>query len=291
MLCCPIVALKIIDMFKIIVPTDFTPTSDVAVNYAIMMSKTLKAEVHLLHILQKDGQEEKANEALQNQIHQHYVATAVKAKGILIQGSIFDEIASIVEKEEGDLVVMGTHGMKGMQHIIGSHALRVITDTKAPFVIVQDSTEKRTAIKRLVLPLDLHKETKQKMKFVGDMAEKFGARVDIIIPNESDEYLQNQVKRNLAYAKDYFEERGISYVGNVTDRSSKYFVDDVVAYSEKVKADMICILNFAEEKIIHAFGIDAEQKLITNAAGIPVMVMNPSVVNLHNTRSLIAQWG
>jgi hypothetical protein len=99
------------------------------------------------------------------------------------------------------------------------------------------------------------------------------------------------VKRNLADAKDYFEERNIAYVGSVTSRSSKHFVEDVVEYSEKVKADMICILNFADEKIIHAFGSDAEQQLITNTAGIPVMVMNPSVVNLHNTRSLIAQWG
>jgi nucleotide-binding universal stress UspA family protein len=278
-------------MFKIIVPTDFTSTSDVAISFAIMMSKTLKAEVHLLHILPKDAEESKANSEIQEQIHRHYVATAIKPKGLVIKGSIFDEISSVVEKEEGDLVVMGTHGLKGMQHIVGSHALRVITDTKAPFVIVQDSSERKTAIKRLVLPLDLHKETKQKMKFVGDMAEKFGARVDIVIPNETDEYLQNQVKRNLAYAKDYFEERNIAYVGNVTSRSSKHFVEDVVEYSEKVKADMICILNFADEKIIHAFGSDAEQQLITNTAGIPVMVMNPSVVNLHNTRSLIAQWG
>jgi nucleotide-binding universal stress UspA family protein len=278
-------------MNKIIVPTDFTTTADVAVSYAIMLSKSLKAEVCLLHILSKGGDAAKAQKSLDDQIHHHYVKTAVKPGSKLITGSIFDEIAAVVEEEKGDLVVMGTHGLKGMQHIVGSHALRVITDTKAPFVIVQDGTVVKPNIKRIVLPLDLHKETKQKIKYIGDMAEKFNAKIDIVIPNESDEYLQNQVKRNLAYAKDYFDERKIQHTGSVTSRDSKHFVDDLTEYAVKVSADLICILNFADEKLIHAFGSDAEQKVITNSAGIPVMVLNPITVNLHNTRSLIAQWG
>jgi nucleotide-binding universal stress UspA family protein len=278
-------------MYKIIVPTDFTATSDVAVAYAIMLSKTLNAEVCLLHILGKGKEEAQAQKSLDDQVHHHYVKTAVKPKSKLITGTIFDEIAAVVEAEKGDLVVMGTHGLRGMQHLVGSHALRVITDTKAPFVIVQEGTVFNSGIKRIVLPLDLHKETKQKIKYIGDLAEKFNAKVDIVIPNESDEYLQNQVKRNLAYANDYFDERKIQHVGSVTSRDTKHFVEDLTAYAVNVKADMICILNFADEKIIHAFGSDAEQKVITNSAGIPVMVLSPVTVNLHNTRSLIAQWG
>ncbi|MEN9334937.1 MAG: hypothetical protein RLY35_2117 [Bacteroidota bacterium] len=278
-------------MFKIIVPTDFTATADKALAYAISLKKTLQADVFALHILKKGGDEAEATKSLEEQIHRHYVNTAVKANPILKVGSIFDDIPSLVEEEKGDLVVMGTHGMKGLQHLVGSHALRVITDTKAPFIVVQDNSKSDAVVKKILVPLDLHKETKQKIKYTADIAEKFKAKVEIIIPNESDEYLRNQLERNMAYSEGYFEERGIAYHSVVAEGGSRNFAEQVIEHAEKNKVDMICILNFANEKLIHAFGSDAEQKVITNSAAIPVMVLNPSVTNLHNTRSLIGQWG
>jgi nucleotide-binding universal stress UspA family protein len=278
-------------MFKIIVPTDFTATADKAIAYAIALKKTLEADVYVLHILKKGGSETDAQKQMDEQIHRHYVNTAVKAKSILKVGSIFDDIPALVEEEKGDLVVMGTHGMKGLQHLVGSHALRVITDTKAPFIVVQDNTVIESRVKKILVPLDLHKETKQKIKYTADIAEKFKSKVEIIIPNETDEFLRNQLERNMAYSEGYFEERGIPYQTVVAEGKSSAFADQVIEQARIGKSDMICILNFANEKLIHAFGSDAEQKVITNNAAIPVMVLNPAITNLHNTRSLIAQWG
>jgi hypothetical protein len=51
---------------------------------------------------------------------------------------------------------------------------------------------------------------------------------------------------------------------------------------------LICILNFAGERLIHAFGADAEQRIITNEAGIPAMVINPISANV-DARSIFAQ--
>jgi nucleotide-binding universal stress UspA family protein len=278
-------------MFKIIVPTDFTATADKAIAYAIALKKTLEADVYVLHILKKGSSETDAQKQMDEQIHRHYVNTAVKAKSIMKVGSIFEDIPALVEEEKGDLVVMGTHGMKGLQHLVGSHALRVITDTKAPFIVVQDNTVIESRVKKILVPLDLHKETKQKIKYTAVIAEKFKAKVEIIIPNETDEFLRNQLERNMAYSEGYFEERGIPYHSVVAAGKSSAFAEQVIEQAKSGKSDLICILNFANEKLIHAFGSDAEQKVITNDAAIPVMVLNPAITNLHNTRSLIAQWG
>ena len=99
------------------------------------------------------------------------------------------------------------------------------------------------------------------------------------------------MKRNMSYAEGYFNERGIACKTKVTEEGSSGFVKEIIKYSLYAEIDLICILNFANEKMIHAFGVDAEQKIITNKAAIPVMVLNPVVANLHNTRSLIGQWG
>ena len=278
-------------MFKIIVPTDFSATADKAIEYAIALSKTLNGEIHLLNIVKSASDEQEALNKLTECIQRWYVQTAVKPIAMVKQGNIFEDIPSVVESEGGSLVVMGTHGMKGLQYIVGSHALRVITETKAPFVVVQQGTVVKDKLKKILVPLDLHKETKQKIRFAGDMAEKFHAEVQIMVPKEEDEYLNNSVMRNMSYAEGYFESREIPHQTIVAEVNSDQFAEAVIAQAEKEQVDMICILNFANEKLIHAFGSDAEQKVITNHAAIPVMVLNPVVANLHNTRSLIGQWG
>jgi nucleotide-binding universal stress UspA family protein len=279
---------KIIDMSKIIVPSDFSSTSDVAVKYACEISKTLSSEVHILHILKAGADETETQSKLSAQIKQSHSNTGVTAQAIVRHGEILDEIPKVTEETNAELVVMGTHGLRGFQFITGSHALRVISESKAPFIVVQEQTTRTADIKKILVPLDLHKETKQKIKFASELAAKFKAEVHIICPKESDEFLNNQVKRNMSYAEGYFNERGIACKTKVTEEGSSGFVKEIVKYGQYAEIDLICILNFAGERLIHAFGADAEQKIITNEAGIPVMVINPISANV-DARSIFAQ--
>jgi nucleotide-binding universal stress UspA family protein len=276
------------NMSNIIVPTDFTSTSDVAVHYALNMSRVLNAEVHLLHVVKNESEKEAALSKMNAQINSHSSRTGKTAKTLVVEGSIFEAIPAETERMNAQLVVMGTHGLKGFQFITGSNALRVITESKAPFIVVQETTKQTADIKKILVPLDLHKETKQKIKIAGDIAEKYKAEVHIVVPKETDEYLHNQVMRNLSYAEGYFESRGIAQKGKVMDGDHGSFVKEIVKYGQYAEIDLICILNFAGEQLIHAFGTDAEQKMITNEAGIPVMVINPVHANL-DSRTIFAQ--
>ena len=275
-------------MSKIIVPSDFSSTSDVAVKYACEISKTLNSEVHILHILKEGADETQAIVQLDQQIAKSKLASGVTAKALIRYGNILDEIPKITEETKAELVVMGTHGLRGFQFVTGSHALRVISESKSPFIVVQEQTTRTAAIKRILVPFDLHKETKQKIKFASELAAKFNAEVHIICPKETDEFLNNQVKRNMSYAEGYFNERGIACKTKVTEECSSGFVKEIIKYGQYAEIDLICILNFAGERLIHAFGADAEQKIITNEAGIPAMVINPISANV-DARSIFAQ--
>jgi nucleotide-binding universal stress UspA family protein len=279
---------KLIDMSKIIVLSDFSSTSDVAGNYACEISKTLNAPVDVLHIAKDKSTDTIANEKLNKQIANFNEKTGVSASPVIRYGNIFEEIPKVTAEYSGELVVMGTHGLRGMQFITGSNALRLITESDAQFIVVQENTSRSANIKKILVPLDLHKETKQKIKFASELAAKFNAEVHIICPKESDEFLNNQVKRNMSYAEGYFNERGIACKTKVTEEGSSGFVKEIIKYSQYADIDLICILNFAGERLIHAFGADAEQKIITNEAGIPVMVINPISANV-DARSIFAQ--
>lgn len=275
-------------MSKIIVLSDFSSTSDVAGNYACEISKTLTAPVEILHIVKDQSGEAKALEQLNNQIEKFKANTGITATPVIRHGNIYDEIPKVTEELTGELVVMGTHGLSGMQYITGSNALKLISESDAQFIVVQDNTTHSANIKKILVPLDLHKETKQKIKFASDLAAKFGAEVHIICPKESDEFLNNQVKRNMSYAEGYFNERGIACKTKVTEEDSSGFVKEIIKYAQYAEIDLICILNFAGERLIHAFGTDAEQKVITNEAGIPTLVINPISANV-DARSIFAQ--
>ena len=275
-------------MSKIIVPTDFSSTSDAAVNYACEISKTLKSPVEILHIVKDQSEEAGALAKLNAQISKHKEKTGVEATPVVRFGNIFDEIPKMTEELNGELIVMGTHGLTGLQYLTGSNALRVISDSDAQFIVVQEKTKHSANIKRILVPLDLHKETKQKIKFASDLAKKFNAEVHIICPKETDEYLSNQVKRNMSYAEGYFVEHGVACKTKVTEEGSSGFVKELIKYAQYAEIDLICILNFAGERLIHAFGVAAEQQVITNDAGIPVLVINPISANV-DSRSIFAQ--
>ena len=275
-------------MSKIIVPSDFSSTSDVAVNYACEISKTLKTPVEIVHIVKDKSEEANALNKLNAQISKQKEKTGIEATPVIRFGNIFDEIPKMTEELTGELVIMGTHGLTGLQYITGSNALRVISDSDAQFIVVQEKTTRSANITRILVPLDLHKETKQKIKFANDLAKKFNAEVHIICPKETDEFLNNQVKRNMSYAEGYFVENGVACKTKVTEEGSFGFVKEIIKYAQYAEIDLICILNFAGERLVHAFGADAEQKVITNDAGIPVLVINPISANV-DARSVFAQ--
>lgn len=275
-------------MSKIIVPSDFSSTSDVAVNYACEISKTLKTPVEILHIVKDKTEEASALSKLNSQISRFHEKTGVQASPVVRFGDIYEEIPKMTEELTGELVVMGTHGLTGLQYLTGSNALRVITNSDAQFIVVQEKTNSSANIKRILVPLDLHKETKQKIKFAADIAKKFGAEVHVICPKENDEFFNNQVMRNMAYAEGYFTENGIACKTKITEEDSSGFVKELLKYAQYAEIDLICILNFAGERLIHAFGADAEQKVMTNDAGIPTMVINPISANV-DSRSIFAQ--
>ena len=67
------------------------------------------------------------------------------------------------------LIVMGTHGVKGIQRLTGSYALKVIRHSKVPFIVVQ--TKKSSGeIKDIVLPIKFSQETKSKLSITASIA-------------------------------------------------------------------------------------------------------------------------
>lgn len=269
--------LTITTMSKIIlVPTDFTPIADNALEHAVAVANTINAKIALIHIVPKKSHVEEAKTRLSMMLERPELKSLdIEIDPIVRVGTIFEDIGDVAEELSADLIIMGTHGMKGLQFITGSRALKVITSSSTPFVVVQESKIKETGYDDIVVPLDLSKETKQKLTIVAQMAKYFKSRVHLIIPRESDEFLKNQLDRNLNYAKQFFNEQQIELTTKVSDEKSGDFDDGIIQYASEINADLIAIMNLAANSLVGMLGSSYVQNILTNEAQVPVLIVNP----------------
>jgi len=262
---------------NILVPVDFTTVTDCALNHAIVTAKKIDASILLLHVVEEQEDIEKAKALLKKFTEKaKSAAPSITFKELVRVGNIFDDIGDAASENDANLIIMGTHGKKGLQYLVGSNALRVITHSSVPFVVVQLKDAKEGGYQDIVVPLDLHKETKQKLKLVASMAKYFDSKVHLITPNETDEFLKNKVSRNIAYAKQYLSERKIKCEAQVADEGED-FLKAIIKYATTLDADLIAIMNLQKNSLMGVLGSSYEQGMITNEAMVPVLCMNPLV--------------
>jgi len=255
-----------------IVPHDFSEVADIALNHAIAVAKPLEAKIFVLHVVSKEKEIDNAEKNLAK------VCDENKNKGVELipsvrRGSIFEDIGDFAAEHHAELIFMGTHGAKGWQHVTGSHALKVVTSSSVPFIIVQNKAIHPDGYNNIVVPMDLNKETKQKLGMVANLAKYFNSKVHVIIPEESDDFLKHHAQANVQFAIKFFKQREIDMDYKFKSRSN--FDNEVVQYALDTSSDLIAIMNLNRSGVLGVFGNNYEQHLITNEAKIPVLVVNP----------------
>lgn len=267
---------------KFIVPFDFTEVAESAIEHAMVTAEVVGADVHLLHVVSKKDGIKEAKQKLEKAVEEANSSTQSEGVEIISHvrvGNIFDDIAEFALEIGAELIFMGTHGAHGWQHITGSHALKVVTNSPTPFIVVQEAKINKSGYNDIIVPLDLHKETKQKLTLVANMAKYFNSRVHVIIPDETDEFLKHTVKANIIFANKFFGERNIEVTTKLAP--SKDFDKQVITHAVKVNAGLIAIMNIQKHQLLGVFGASHEQYMITNDAKVPILIVNP--INATNT--------
>ncbi|MDC1189132.1 universal stress protein [Flavobacteriales bacterium] len=261
------------DVYKILVPTDFTSVAKTALAHAIKIAKIMDGEIVLLHVVDRDTNTDEARAKLDPMAEEVSKNENIPTVGKVVTGNIFEDIDKVADYEGARLIIMGTHGRKGIQHITGSYAMKVITNSKIPFIVVQDRIVS-DGHKNIVFPIDFKAETKSKISVTASMANKLGAKVHIFADYEDDKFDKQKIDNNVAYTKKFFSTHGIDYVVEHADGPGD-FVKQIIRYSASINADFIAILNL-NYRSINAFLKNSEEALISNEAQIPVLMVNPS---------------
>ncbi len=262
--------------YKVLVPHDFSAVAENAVNHGLAVARNFTGEVHLLHVVAKQKEAEEARTKLEAEAAKLSADSGVVVESHIRIGSIFEDIGDVASEIGASLIIMGTHGVKGIQHLIGSYAMKVIVSSDVPFIIVQEKGIKTDGYNDIVLPIDHQKESKQKLKITASMAKHFDAKIKIFAPAETDDFLVAQLNRELAFAKKFLTENNIPFSITQADEKGK-FTKQVIHYASREDADLIAVVNLSDEGLMSDLFGSEEQDLIANDAEIPVLITNPTV--------------
>ncbi len=264
------------NLYKVLVPHDFTSVADCALNHAAQIAGSFQGEVYLLHVVAKTKDVEEAKKKLAAIAAKAETRLAVKMHVIVRIGNIFEDIGDVAKELGAGYIVMGTHGVKGMQKIMGSHALKVISHSEVPFLVVQGKNPTETdTYDDIVVPIDYSDVTKQKLVVAASIATHFNSKIHLFAEKENDKFLQTKLDRELNFAKKYFADKSVSYDMVLAEESGS-FKKQLVQYAAKINADMIAIVNNRKGALLPDFFGSEEQEVIANKSEIPVLITNPT---------------
>ncbi len=260
---------------KIVIPWDFTKVAENALAHAVKIARILDNSITLLHIAKKEKDIEDAKLQLQkvaNEIsekHKLEVDTEVR------EGSIFTTIGEYTqENEDINVVIMGTHGMKGMQKLTGSWALKVIVSSYAPFIVVQDPPSDKHTFDKIVFPVNFKSENREKLIWAIYFGKIFKAKIHFIKQEVSDRNLLKKVNQNLTFAKKYLSKYNVDYEISTAEKSGN-FAQATINFAKEIDADLMLIMTTKNIGTIDYVMGASEQFIIANSAKVPVMCVNP----------------
>lgn len=274
-----------------LVPVDFSEISLYALDHAAKVAKHFDNDLILLSILEEDffssifsfgkneAKENLAKEALlgklkekANEIKNKY---GIDCKTDVRVGRIYKTIIDTAVEYGCDCIIMGTHGASGVERIIGSNASRVISNSTLPVIVVK-SSKTPSAYQNIVFPLDLSKESKQKVKWAIHLGKSYNSKIHIITYSSEDDFLNNKIMANLKQIQNLLEENYIAYTTKILNNDDD-FADKTLAYAEEIQADLIMIMTQAEDKSLREYIIETyAQQIVNDPGNVPVFCVNPN---------------
>ncbi len=145
---------------RILVPTDFSDYSDKALSYALDIARQYRAKIFLLHVIDEsiqqctmeycltdevmkeieESSQTKSSEKLREEVDRVAKNAAdVEIETILKRGIPYEEILSMQDAGNVDLIVIASHGRTGIKRIlIGSVAEKVMRGARCPVMLVRN---------------------------------------------------------------------------------------------------------------------------------------------------------
>jgi len=266
----------------VLIPTDFSEVCGNAVFHGVKLAKFLRYKVLILHIINKETKAalkkksvgvDYINWRLKEYKKYYTKKYGVEIETLAVEGSIFSTISEVALGHKVNLMVMGTHGKKGLQHVFGSYAMKVVEESPVPVVVVQKRSF-NDGYKNIIFPVSNDLEPRQAVHWAKLMAKLFDARIHIYLSPEKETSRRTSLEIITKQITTVFDAENVEYC-IATAAKSAGFAEQVISYSVVQHADLIMIMTRPNIDVA-GFSLSSwDEKLMFNEAQVPVMGINP----------------
>lgn len=190
---------------RILVPIDFSSCAREALQYALALAGAQDAAVYVLHVytldeyFAYDPAVDSATAVVQQQLIQEnrkcaqqmlqHLIEELEGNGTVAEVKLTESMAiapaiiKYAREYEADWIVMGTHGWRGVKHmVLGSVAEEVMRDAPCPVLLIREEEGQplRPSIDRILVPTDFSDASEAAIALGADIARAFSAQVDLL---------------------------------------------------------------------------------------------------------------
>ena len=278
---------------KIVVPIDFSEQSLIALSQSYNLARETNAELTLLYVIEDGGMLSKFFSKQQHddmkkevQAQMDKLAADVKKNAklnvevVIAKGSPYEKICEVAEMLNAEFIIMGCNGHDSVKKkFLGSNSLKVVRESKVPVISIKGKHH-RDGCKNIVLPLDLTKETKEKVNraiWLSKLGNGAAIRV-VSVLFTTDEFVVNRLTRQLGQVKTFIDKAGVECSAEILKgvKGEETLAQNVIDYAHKVDGDLIMIMTQQEVDFTPYFLGSAAQEIIVNS-DVPVLSITPMI--------------
>ena len=286
---------------KILIPIDFSNQSMYALNQACSLAQTKNSKVYILSVIEEQNKIsslflDHQTDILQNKVKSklNHICEEMQSKYnidievMVAKGKVYNQIIDVSKMISTDLIVMGTTGSpkEGFKRFIGSNAERVVRLAQCPVITIKGQNL-RNGCQNIILPLDLEKETREKITYAIEYARYWDATIRLVsVLLDDNQHNKNLLIKNINQAEKFIKDAGVSCSAELVSGDKKITLGDFVFnYAKENDGDLIMIMTKKEELSLSQ-NISVTARYIINNSAIPVMSIRPKKQNYANKSSV-----
>ncbi len=257
----------------IAVLVDLTEGSKVALRQAKIIAEKNNSEIVVIHIASDHVPDEIHHNILEGFVRP-IIGSSLKIRFQIGRGDFMSEIPKTIERSAADMVVLCTHGIKGLaQNLFGAHVLKLVQAIHIPCLVVQEgSFISESGLNKILLPASPFADFENKLKTSAALAKSFDSEV---VHYEIDKYLgdtEEAIAKNFKMARDYMLGQGIQFTKVLEDSKDRSMghAQQTINYAHENQMNLICLSSHTHQDFM-AMGKADKEKFLTNDKAIPVL--------------------
>jgi nucleotide-binding universal stress UspA family protein len=250
-------------MKKILVPCDFSDAAVEAFKFAIGIAEKSNGVVHLLHVVElpvlydsaavlsfeqayMSDRKKEVEKSFAKLKEKYAKDLPIKVKSHVEYGGTVQVIRRMIQETNADLVVLGTHGAKGLKEFtVGSNTEKIVRSSPVPVISMKKGMK---SIKHIVLPTPPDFDLEELTMEVKELQSFFGATLHVLYVNTPVRFrTDSQIKQAMKdFAKRFMLK---NYTLNIFNDLTEE--DGIKNFSKEVKADIIAMRTHGRRGIAH----------------------------------------